>query len=491
MEKEKQPAKLNGFAQKLDSYFGITAAGSSLKTEIIAGATTFMTMCYILVVNSGMIGDLPGASFGAIYIATALSAIIGTLLIGLYAKLPFAQAPGMGLNAFFTFTVCGALGLSYGTALFIVLISGLLFTALTIGGIREKIVDGLPTCLKIAISAGIGSFIAFIGLQNSGIVTGDEATLVKLVDFTNLYNPADIVFAHNAMSAVVCIITFLGIIILSKKGVKGSIILGLFGGTVLYYLMMLIVFHKIGTYIPFDKYAPAGTTGIIVPISMTNPIGAFADFGTKSFFKFNVDGIFNNFGTIMSFISLVIAFAIVDMFDTIGTLVGTCTRAGMLDKDGNVPNMRKALLSDSLATVAGSMLGTSTVTTYVESASGISAGGRTGFTSVIVALLFFIAIFLSPIASLIPSAAAAAALIYVGVLMMGSVKEIDWSDPAIAGSCLMTILGMPLTYSISDGIGLGIITYIVVKLFTGKIRDIKLFTYIIGAIFLLKFFVIG
>ncbi len=470
MEKQKQPA--NGFAQKLDSYFGITATGSSLKTEITAGAITFMTMCYILVVNSGMIGSLPGTSFGAIYIATALSAIIGTLLIGLYAKLPFAQAPGMGLNAFFTYTICFGMGISYGTALFIVLISGILFTALTIGGIREKIVDGLPSCIKIAISAGIGSFIAFIGFQNAGVVVNDDATLVKLVDFGALFKAGDAQFA--ALGAFVCVITFLAILIMAKRGIKGSIIFGLLGGTIFYYLMELIVFGKLLTSLDYTK-----------------PFAAFKDFGTMSFFKFNVDGLFTDFGAVMSFISLVVAFAIVDMFDTIGTLVGTCTRAGMLDKDGNVPNMRKALLSDSLATVAGSMLGTSTVTTYVESAAGISAGGRTGLTSVVVALLFLVAIFLSPIASIIPGVVAAAALIYVGVLMMGSVKEIDWSDPAVAGSCLMTILGMPLTYSISDGIGLGIITYIVVKLFSGKIKDIKLFTYIIGAIFLLKFFVVG
>jgi AGZA family xanthine/uracil permease-like MFS transporter len=474
MEKGKTNAALGSFAKKLDAYFGITASGSSLKTELIAGAATFMTMCYILVVNAGMIGGtlLGDGGFGAIYIATALSAIFGTLMLGLFAKLPFAQAPGMGLNAFFTFSVCRGLGVSYGTALFIVLISGALFFALSIGGIREKIVEGLPGCIKLAISAGIGAFIAFIGFQNAKIIVDDPATLVKLVDFTQLFKTG--AGQGVALNAIVCVATFLGIVVMSKKNIKASIILGLLGGSVLYYLLQLIVFKKISE-----------------DLSLASPFAAFGAFGSKAFFKFEVKGLFTNFKAFMNFVSLVIAFAIVDMFDTIGTLVGTCTRAGMMDKDGNVPNMRKALISDSAATMVGAVLGTSTVTTYVESAAGVSAGGRTGFTSVVVAALFFIAMFLSPIASLIPGPAAAAALIYVGVLMMSSVKEIDWHDPAVGACCLMTVLGMPLTYSISNGIGLGIITYVVVKAVTGKIKDVKLFTYIIAAIFLLKFFVVG
>jgi len=484
---------MNDFSKKLDTYFQISKNGSSVKTEILAGLATFLTMCYILVVNAGMIGGVIGAGgFGAIYIATAISAIIGTLMMGLYAKLPFAQAPGMGLNAFFTFTVCFGMGIPFGSALLVVLISGLLFLALTLVGVREKIVEGLPPSLKIAIPAGIGAFIAFIGLQNAGIIINNDAVLVGLVDFTNMFKSGAVgmVAAHTAMSAFVCLVTFIAIVVLSKKKLKAAIIIGLFGGTIFYYVMMLIVFGKLGTYIPFDGYAPAGTTGIIVPVSMINPFTAFGDFGSKALFQFNIQGLFTNGKAIITFITLVISFAIVDMFDTIGTLVGTGRKANMLDANGNLPNMKKALLCDSVATVAGACLGTSTVITYVESAAGVSVGGRTGFTAVIVAGLFFIAMFLTPIASLIPSAATAAALLYVGVLMLGSVKDIEWDDPAVAAPCLMTILGMPLTYSIADGIGLGVITYVLVKLFTGKVKDIKLFTYIIAALFLLKFFVL-
>ena len=483
---------MNDFNKKLDAYFEITKKGSSVKTEVLAGVATFMTMCYILVVNAGMLGGIIGeGGFNAIYIATALSAIIGTLMMGLYAKLPFAQAPGMGLNAFFTFTICFGMGIPFGSALLIVLISGIIFLTLTVVGVREKIVDGLPPSLKIAIPAGIGAFIAFIGFQNAGIIVSDPAVFVGLVDFTEMFKPAgNMVAAHTAMSAFVCLVTFFAIVVLSKKGIKGSIIIGLLGGTVFYYVMMAIVFQKFGTYIPFDAFAPEGTTGIIVPVSMSNPFLAFGDFGTKAFFQFSFDKLFTDGAAIITFITLVVSFAIVDMFDTIGTLVGTARKANMLDENGNLPNMKKALLCDSVATIGGSMLGTSTVTTYVESAAGVSVGGKTGFTSVIVAALFFLALFLTPIASLIPSAVTAAALIYVGVLMLGSVKDIDWDDPAVGASCLMTVLGMPLTYSISDGIGLGVITYVVVKIFTGKVKDIKLFTYIIAALFILKFFVL-
>ena len=467
MEKGKTNAALGSFAKKLDAYFGITASGSSLKTELIAGAATFMTMCYILVVNAGMIGGtLLGDGGFRRYIATALSAIFGTLMLGLFIKLPFAQARAWDSFLYF-------LGLSrVGRKLWNGIVYRVDFRRAVLcvvnSGIREKIMEGLPGCIKLAISAGIGAFIAFIGFQNAKIIVDDPATLVKLVDFTQLFKTG--AGQGVALNAIVCVATFLGIVVMSKKNIKASIILGLLGGSVLYYLLQLIVFKKISE-----------------DLSLASPFAAFGAFGSKAFFKFEVKGLFTNFKAFMNFVSLVIAFAIVDMFDTIGTLVGTCTRAGMMDKDGNVPNNKadKRLRRNMVGAVLGS-----TVTIW-ESAAGVSAGGRTGFTSVVVAALFFIAMFLSPIASLIPGPAAAAALIYVGVLMMSSVKEIDWHDPAVGACCLMTVLGMPLTYSISNGIGLGIITYVVVKAVTGKIKDVKLFTYIIAAIFLLKFFVVG
>ena len=475
---------MNDFNKKLDAYFDITQKGSTVKTEVMAGLATFLTMCYILIVNAGMIGGVIGeGGFNAIYIATAISAIIGTLMMGLYAKLPFAQAPGMGLNAFFTYTICFGMGIPFGSALLIVLISGLLFLTLTVVGVREKIVEGLPKSLKIAIPAGIGAFIAFIGMQNAGIIVSNPAVFVGLVDFTEMFSPANnMAAAHTAMSAFVCLVTFFAIVILAKKKMKGAIIIGLLGGTLFYYIMMLILFRQLGSYNPY--------AGSIESIDIFNPFAAFGDFGSKAFFQFSVSGLFTDASAVITFITLVISFAIVDMFDTIGTLVGTGRKANMLDKDGNLPNMKKALLCDSVATVAGATLGTSTVTTYVESAAGVSVGGKTGFTAVVVAGLFFVAMFLTPIAALIPSAATAAALIYVGVLMLGSVKDIEWDDPAVAAPCLMTILGMPLTYSIADGIGLGVITYVAIKLFTGKIKDVKLFTYIIFGLFLLKFFVL-
>ncbi|MGI6701784.1 MAG: NCS2 family permease [Christensenellales bacterium] len=472
---------MNNFTKKLDEYFNVTSKGSNIRTEITAGIATFMTMSYILLVNSDLLQS--AATFNAIFIATAISSIIGTLIMALYARLPFAQAPGMGLNAFFIFAVIGGMGLSYGNALMVVLISGFLFLILTIIGLREKIVTSIPESLKLAIPAGIGLFIAFIGLQNAGIIQDNPATLVTLVKFSDIFTRDNPVAMHTAMSALVALITFIIIAVLSKKKIKGSILYGILAGSMLYYLFQLIMFRRIGMFMP--------DTGEIGKLRFTNPFSAFGEFFRHSFFKFSFKGLFDDgLNSVLTFITLVLSFAIVDMFDTIGTLVGTAKRAGMLREDGTIDNMKKALLSDSIATVAGAALGTSTVTTYVESSAGIAEGGKTGLTSLTVAVLFLIAMFFTPLAALIPSAATSAALIYVGVLMISALSELDFYDPVVIAPAFVTLIGMPLTYSISDGIGLGIITYLVIMLITGKIKQINWITYIIAALFILKFFVL-
>lgn len=485
---------MNNFTNKLDKFWGISKKGSNMKTEMSAGLTTFMTMCYILIVNSGMLGIIPNVSFGAIFIATAISACIGTLMMAFYARMPFAQAPGMGLNAFFVFTVVlgtSGLNLSYGNGLAIVLLSGVLFLLLTVVGVREKIVTAIPECLKIAIPAGIGLFIAFIGMKNANIIVGSNATFVKLTSFTDIYRGGSIKAVLGGISAITAILSFILIAILNKKNVKGAIIFGILGGTILYYILQLICFKAVGTYQAILDETGKVVADKIQAIEFSNPIDAFKAFGKESFFAISFKGLFSGgFKGFITVFTMILSFAIVDMFDTIGTLIGTSKKAGMLDKNGKMENMNKALMCDSVATIGGALLGTSSVTTYVESSAGIAQGGKTGMTSFTVAILFLVSMFLTPIASLIPSAATAAALMYVGVLMIGSLKELDFTDPAIAAPAFMTVIGMPLTYSIADGIGLGVITYVVVNMLTGKIKKINPFTYVIAGIFILKFFIL-
>ena len=470
---------MSNFKKSLDNYFKISEKGSTLRTEIIAGLTTFMTMVYILPVNARMFSnpfgngvELLGVSYGAIYIVTALAAIVGTLLMAFYAKLPFAQATGMGLNAFFVYTVClGSYGYTYANALVIILASGILFTCLTIGGIREKIVKAVPTAVRLAIPAGIGLFIAFIGLQDAKLIIGKASTLVQLVPLKLIGSDA-LPFA-KLLPYLITLLTVFGIAALSKMKVKGSILWGILGGGVLYYILAGI-------------FAPE-----IISVSMDNPFTAFKDFGTQSFGKVFSEGfnsLFSDTASIINFIAVFISFAMVDMFDTIGTLLGTASRANMLDENGEVANMRKALLCDSVATMAGSILGTSTVTTFVESAAGVAEGGRTGLTSLVIGCLFFLAMFLSPIAQLIPACATSAALIYVGVLMMGGVKNIDWEDAASAVPAFLTIIMMAFTYNISYGIGFGFISYVFIKLFTGKFKEIHPLTACLAVLFLANFF---
>ena len=466
-----------------DRKFRITEKGSSIKTEIIAGLTTFLAMAYILVVNSGMFSALEGVSFDAMYVTTALSAVIGTVLIGLMANLPLAQAPGMGLNAFFVYTVCFTLGFTYANALVFVLLDGLIFVILTVTGLRKIIFEAIPSAVKAAIPAGIGLFIAFLGLQDAKLVIPDASTGVTLASF-NLFNNAK---WADVMPLIVAVISILLIAVLSHKKVKGSILWGILGGTALYYLL--------GVTVP-GFYNNFGDTFSF------NPLKPFAAFGTETFGKVFTQGFdFSAYlakegnsvgGLVILFITTALAFCMVDMFDTMGTLYGACRGGNLLVEGKNgeleVPNMNKAMLADAVATCTGAVLGTSTVTTFVESSAGVAAGGKTGFTSLITAAAFLLALFFAPLAKLIPAYAYGAALVYVGVLMMGSVKDIDWSDVSVSVPAFLTMAMMPFTYNISYGIAFGLISYLVIKLFSGKVKEIKIGTWIITILFLAMFF---
>ena len=464
----------------MNRFFHVTERGSSIRTEIGAGLTTFMAMAYILMVNAGMFAELDGVTYGAVYIATAISAVIGTVCIGLLANLPLAQAPGMGLNAFFVYTACMTFGLSYANALVLVLFDGIIFVLLTVTGLRKIIFDAIPAAVKMSISARIGIFIAFLGLQNAGIVVDDGATLVNLRSFNLL--GGNVTWA-DIFPALVTLLGVFAIGIMAKKKVKGAVMWGILGSAVLYYAIGLIT-------------VPGFYAAAIAPNLSSDFLGAFKDFANLSFGKVFTEGFdfsayiaaHGTFDFVVMFITTMLAFCMVDMFDTLGTLYGACSAGNMLE-DGEIPNVNRAMLSDAIATCCGSVMGTSTVTTFVEASSGVAEGGRTGLSAMSTAAFFFIAMFLSPVAQLIPTYACAAALIYVGVLMIGGVKDVDWSDPATAVPAFMTIVMMPLTYNISYGIAFGLLSYIVIKLFTGKVKEIHVGTWVIGILFTVMFFV--
>ena len=467
----------------MEKFFKLKENGTTVKTELFAGLTTFMAMAYILMVNANMFanpfGDgtnVLGVSYGAIYIATAISAIVGTILIGLLSNLPMAQASGMGLNAFFVYTVCVGIGLSYANALVLVLIDGIVFILLTVTGLRKIIFDGIPKAVKAAIPAGIGLFIAFIGLQNSGIVVKDASTAVNLASFNIL---AGATWA-DMMPKVVTILAIIAIAVLAFKKVRGAVLYGIIGGAILYYALGFTI--------------PGFYDGFIASLSF-NPVSDFKAFGAEAFGKVFESGFdFSAFiaanGTanfVLVIVTTSLAFCMVDMFDTLGTLYGACARGNMLTEEGDIPNMNKAMLADAIATTTGAICGTSTVTTFVESSAGVGEGGRTGLSSMFTALFFFIAMFLSPVAALIPGCATAAALIYVGILMMACVKDIDWYDASISVPAFLTIAMMPFTYNISYGIAFGLISYLFIKLFSGKIKEVKIATWVITFLFLAMF----
>ncbi|MBQ3055614.1 MAG: NCS2 family permease [Oscillospiraceae bacterium] len=461
--------------------FKLKENNTTVKTEFLAGLTTFMAMAYILFVNSGMFAELGVVSYNAIYIATALSAIVGTVLMGLLANLPLAQASGMGLNAFFVYTVCMGFGLSYANALVLILAEGLLFILLTVTGLRKIIFESIPKAVRVAIPAGIGLFIAFIGLQNAGIVVGDAATKVNLVSMNLL---KDGVTLTTLFPIAITLLSLILMAALSARKVKGAVLWGILGGSVLYYVLGY-AFGAFG-WIEF-----AG-----ISLSSANPFTAFKEFGEMSFGKvftegFDFSAYIASHGSTSLWLTIVttsLAFCMVDMFDTIGTLFGACSRGNLLTKEGDVPNMNQAMLADAIATTTGAIFGTSTVTTYVESSAGVAEGGKTGLTAMFTALFFFIAMFFSPVASLIPGCATAAALVYVGVLMMNCVKDVDWISADSAVPAFLTLAIMAFTYNISYGIAFGMISYIAIKLFSGKIKETKLTTWIIALLFAVMFF---
>ncbi|MCI8737224.1 MAG: NCS2 family permease [Lachnospiraceae bacterium] len=463
----------------MENFFKVKEKGSTVRTEVLAGLTTFMAMAYILMVNAGMFAELGTVSYNAIYIATAISAVIGTILIGVLANLPLAQASGMGLNAFFVYTVCFGFGLTYANALVLVLMDGIIFIILTVTGLREKIFEAIPNQVRVAIPAGIGLFIAFIGLQNAGIIVNDAATCVNLVSLN--------VFSGTAtwgliMPILVTLGSVIAIAVMSGREVKGAVLLGIVGGAVVYYVLGFTV--------------PGFYEGFGASLSF-NPLTAFADFGSQAFGKVFTEGFdfsaylaeHTSTELVVLIITTALAFCLVDMFDTLGTLYGACARGDLLTKDGKVPNMDKAMLADAVATTCGAVCGTSTVTTFVESSAGVAEGGRTGLSSMVTGALFFIAMFFSPVAALVPGCATAAALIYVGVLMMNCVRNIDWLNADTAVPAFLTVAMMPMAYNISYGIAFGIISYIFISLFTGKVKEIKAGTWVIGVLFTVMFFV--
>jgi AGZA family xanthine/uracil permease-like MFS transporter len=427
----------------IDRFFKITESGSSIKTEVVAGITTFMTMAYILAVNPGIL-SAAGMDQSAVFTATALSALIATLVMALVAKLPFALAPGMGLNAFFAFGVVLGMGYSWQLALTAVFIEGILFIILTLFNIREKIVDAIPMPLKHAISAGIGLFIAFIGMQNAGFIVKNDAVLVGM---GNLQSPGVwLMLAGVVLTAVLLVLK-----------VRGALLIGIFAITI--------------AGIPFGvTKLPEGGSLVSLPPSLA-PI----------FWKFDFSGIFS-----VDFLIVLFTFLFVDMFDTIGTLVGVSDKAGMLKPDGSIPNVKGAFMADAIGTTAGAALGTSTVTTYVESASGVAEGGRTGMTALTVAALFFVSLFLAPLFIMVPASATAPALILVGFFMMSPVLKIHFDQIGEAFPAFITMLIMPLTYSISHGIFFGLLAYVLIQICSGNFKKLSPLMVILSILFALK-----
>ncbi|MDE7192195.1 MAG: NCS2 family permease [Clostridia bacterium] len=476
--KEEQVKEKN----KLDKFFGITKSGSTFKTEIIAGLTTFMSMVYALLVVPGMYGNT--VTFGAVYIATALGAIVGTMLMAFLAKMPLAQASGLGATAYVTGTLLGSqIGLTYANAMIFVLIDGIIFILLTATGLRKKILKSIPEEVKISIPVGIGLFIAFIGFNNAGLVNISDAG-IGFASFNVLSGGLSYL---GATSAVITLLGVIAIAILCKKNVKGGILWGMLGATALYY-----IFAGLGC-----AWKDQACLDLFKNFSIENPFSAFASWGKESVgqvfangFNFSqylgIEG--NNAGSLVVLIlTSALSLCMIDMFDTIGTLYGACSKGGLIDEEGNPLRMNQCMLSDAIATCVGSVCGATTVTTYVEASSGVAAGGKTGFTAFVTGICFLLATFLSPIAQIIPSAATSAALIWVGVLMMSSVKNIEWSNPAAALPAFLTIAVMAFGYSISFGIGVGLISCVIIKVFTGKVKEISIVTWVITILFLLMF----
>ncbi len=475
----------------LEKIFKLKENNTTAKTEIIAGLTTFMTMAYIIALNPNLLTgfgkDTMPELWNGVFLATCIASAIGTIVMAFLANKPFAMAPGMGLNSFFAVVVTNIIALtgmtyvaSFQAALCIILVEGIVFLVLSVLNIREKIVEAIPLGVRLGIAPAIGLMLLNIGVgSNAGIYSEKGGPFYAMRDFFGALTPSlaktNMGSGYSAMvlSVVTMFVGLFAIVVLAQRGVKGAVLLGMLIASIIYWAGEAIF---LGTN-PFASLATAS----FVP--------AFGDMASTTLFKFNFRG-FAEIGWFTA-ITLIITFCIIDMFDTIGTLVGTASRAGMLDKDGKMPNMKQALLSDAVGTVAGSLTGTSTVTTFVESASGVEAGGRTGLTALTTGIMFLACIFIAPIAGIIPAAATSSALIYVGVLMVAGLKNVDFDDICQALPVALMMIAMPISGSIGHAIGLGLITYTVIKVFTGKAKDVSVLTYVLSLIFLMKFFIVA
>ncbi len=472
---------MNKLTHSLDRFFGISERNSSMRTEMLAGLTTFITMAYILILNPQILsapyatesyahfGEIAASKIAnGVFIATCLGAFLGTILCALYARAPYAQAPGMGLNAFFAYTVCLGLGYTYQQALVIVFLSGVGFIFISAVGIREAIVRAIPNAIKAAITPGIGLFITILGLKNGGVVVNNDATLVGLVDFASWRESGAGV--STVATAVLSLLGLALIGILVSKKVKGAVLIAIVTTTI------------VGI--------PLGVTQLA---SFQLNLGQqLRDFREVSLFALDFKGMFDTSAlgvteTVLTIVMLIISFSLVNMFDSIGTLLGAAKQAGMVDADGNAVRMKEALMADAISTAAGALVGTSTVTTMVESSSGIAAGGRTGMTSLTTACLFLASVLFAPFVSVIPAAATASVLVYVGILMLSNIKEVNFSDMTEAIPAFATIVFMPFTYSIANGVAMGLIFYCVLKALTGKAKEIKPLALIVALIFMARY----
>ena len=494
-----EPYFSTGFAGKLkrkvdtmlEKVFKLSENKTTVKTEVVAGLTTFMTMAYIIALNPNLLTGFGAAGqdlWNGVFLATCIASAIGTFCMAFLANKPFAMAPGMGLNSFFAVVVGNIVAMtgmtyvaSFQAALVIILLEGIVFVVLSIFNVREKIVEAIPLGIRLGISPAIGLMLMNIGLgSNVGIYAegnGFTTPFYVMRDFFGALTPSylqgnmgDAGFATMLLTVVTMFVGLFVILAMSKKGIKGSVLYGMIVASVIYWIGSFAFLHT-------NPFASLATASFLPP---------FADMAKVTLFKFNFAG-FMEIGWFTA-ITLIITFCIIDMFDTIGTLVGTASRAGMVDEKGDMPNMKEALLSDAIGTIAGACTGTSTITTFIESASGVEAGGRTGLTAVVTGLLFLACIFIAPIAAIIPAAATSAALIYVGILMLQGLKRVDFDDMDQMVPVALMLIGMPISGSIGHAIGLGLISYTIMKIFGGKAKEVSVLTYVISALFLVKFF---
>ena len=463
--------KREGFFER---FFKVSQSGSTMRTEVLAGITTFITVAYILILNPQILAD-PFAIVGnaemaakisnGVFIGTCIGAFIGTMLCAVYAKVPLAQAPGMGLNAFFAYTVVLGMGYTYNQTLTIVFLSGLLFIVITAVGLRQAIIRAIPEPIKLAITPGIGLFITIIGLKNAGLVVSNPSTLVSMVDFAQWRNGENIELICGALVALFGLIV---IGVLHAKQVKGAILIGIVAATL--------------------AGIPLGVTRLSA--FDLNLVSKFRDFGEVSLFKLDVAGLFEGKSVteaVFIIIMLVLSFSLVNMFDSMGTLMGAGRQSGLIDENGDVIHMQEALMADAISTAAGALVGTSTVTTVVESSAGIAAGGRTGMTSFVTAIAFLAAIIFAPVVGIVPAAATAPALIFVGILMLSNIKEVDFSDMTNALPAFCTIVFMPFTYSIANGIAMGLISYCLLNVLSRRRCEVEVLTMVIAVVFAFRY----